>query len=73
MMSHRALSELHIIPQKQSVNAAYYRDDILGVTCYRLDELGEVNSLESLIQTLKFAWSGTDSDILNNLRLYWQI
>ena len=33
MMSHRVLSELHIIPQKQSVNAAYYRDDILGVTC----------------------------------------
>ena len=32
-MLHRALSELHIIPQKQSVNAAYYRDDILGVTC----------------------------------------
>ena len=30
MMSYRALSELHIIPQKQS---AYYRDDILGNTC----------------------------------------
>ena len=33
MISHRALSELHIIPQKQPVNAAYYRDNILGVTC----------------------------------------
>ena len=142
MMSHRALSELHIIPQKQSVNAAYYRDNILGVTCLHainrssktggiversimlnmsdfllmqdsapahtanatqewsinnfpqlrkkgewrvntpdlnpienlwsiisdmVDKLGQVNTIENLIQNLKLAWIGIDADILNNL------
>ena len=33
MMSHRALSELHIIPPKQTINGAYYRDNILAKTC----------------------------------------
>ena len=33
MMSHRALSELHIIPLKQSVNGEYYRENILKLTC----------------------------------------
>ena len=33
MMSHRALSDLHIVPQRQSVNGAYYRDEMLGKTC----------------------------------------
>ncbi|KAI6659503.1 hypothetical protein LOD99_10751 [Oopsacas minuta] len=30
---HRALSELHIIPPKQTINGAYYRDNILAKTC----------------------------------------
>ena len=142
MMSHRALSELHIIPQKQSVDAAYYRDNILGVTCLdaisrssktgsiversmllnmsdflfmqdgapahtakatqewctnnfprfwkkgewpanspdlnhienlwsiladRVDKLGQMNTIENLIQSLKLAWISIDADILNNL------
>ena len=33
MMSHSAVSELHIVPQKQTVNGAYYRDHILKRTC----------------------------------------
>ena len=33
MMSHRALSELHIIPQKQNVIGEYYREKILKGTC----------------------------------------
>ena len=33
MMSHQALSELHIIPQKQNVNGEYYREKILKGTC----------------------------------------
>ncbi|KAI6656113.1 hypothetical protein LOD99_1446 [Oopsacas minuta] len=32
-MSHQALSELHIIPQGQTVNSLYYRDEILAKTC----------------------------------------
>ena len=47
MMSHRALSELHIIPQKQSVNAAYYRDNILGVTC--LDDNNRSSKTGSIV------------------------
>jgi len=33
MMSHQALSELHIIPPGQMVNARYYVDEILAKTC----------------------------------------
>ena len=33
MMSHQALSELHIIPQKQTINGEYYRNNILKGTC----------------------------------------
>ncbi|KAI6655398.1 hypothetical protein LOD99_2233 [Oopsacas minuta] len=33
MMSHRVLSELHIVPQKQTINRAYYRNEILKKTC----------------------------------------
>ena len=33
MMSHSAVSELHILPQNQTVNGAYYRDHILKRTC----------------------------------------
>ncbi|KAI6649832.1 hypothetical protein LOD99_6382 [Oopsacas minuta] len=33
MMSHQALSELHIIPQGQSINSAYYINQILAKTC----------------------------------------
>ena len=33
LMSHQALSELHIIPQGQTVNSLYYRDEILAKTC----------------------------------------
>ena len=33
MMSHCAVSDLHIVPQKQTVNAAYYRNNILEKTC----------------------------------------
>ena len=32
-MSHRALSELHIVPQGQTKTGAYYRDYILAKTC----------------------------------------
>ena len=33
MMSHRAVSELHIVPQKQTINDCYYRNYILEKTC----------------------------------------
>ena len=33
MMSHRVLSELHIITQKPSVNGEYYPENILKLTC----------------------------------------
>ena len=33
LMSHQALSELHIIPQGQTVNSIYYRNEILAKTC----------------------------------------
>ena len=33
LMSHQALSQLHIIPQGQSINSSYYRNDILEKTC----------------------------------------
>ncbi|KAI6658922.1 hypothetical protein LOD99_10882 [Oopsacas minuta] len=33
LMSHQALSELHIIPQGQTVKSLYYRDEILANTC----------------------------------------
>ena len=32
-MSHCAVSDLHIVPQKQTVIAAYYRNNILEKTC----------------------------------------
>ncbi|KAI6658756.1 hypothetical protein LOD99_15079 [Oopsacas minuta] len=32
-MSHQALSELHIIPQRETVNGDYYRTKILAGTC----------------------------------------
>ncbi|KAI6658202.1 hypothetical protein LOD99_15471 [Oopsacas minuta] len=32
-MSHRAISELHIVPPKQTVNGCYYRNYILNKTC----------------------------------------
>ncbi|KAI6655661.1 hypothetical protein LOD99_1801 [Oopsacas minuta] len=32
-MSYQAVSELHIIPPKQNINAAYYMDEILAKTC----------------------------------------
>ena len=40
MMSHRALSELHIILPKQTINGAYYRDNILANRVYS----GEINA-----------------------------
>ena len=33
MMSRQALSELHIVPQGQTITGAYYRDYILAKTC----------------------------------------
>ena len=33
MIPHRALSDLHIIPQGQTTNAAYYCTNILDTTC----------------------------------------
>ena len=33
MMSHQALSQLHIVPQKQTITGAYYRDNILENAC----------------------------------------
>ena len=33
MMSHQALSELHLIPQGETVNGEYYRTKILAGTC----------------------------------------
>ena len=33
MMSHRAVSDLHIVPPKQTINGCYYRDYILDKTC----------------------------------------
>ena len=32
-MSHQVLSELHIIPNGQSINAAYYKTEALEKTC----------------------------------------
>ena len=33
MMSHQAVSYLHIVPPKQTINGCYYRDCILENTC----------------------------------------
>ena len=33
MMSFRAISKLHFIPPKQTVNTAYYIDEILAKSC----------------------------------------
>ena len=33
LMSHQAISRLHIIPRGQSINGAYYRNEILAKTC----------------------------------------
>ena len=33
MMSHQALSDLHIVPKGQTITGAYYRDFILANTC----------------------------------------
>ena len=32
-MSHQALSDLHVLPQGQTINGAYYRENILANTC----------------------------------------
>ena len=32
-----------------------------------MDKLGQVNTIENLIQNLKLDWIGIDADILNNL------
>ena len=33
LMSHRVLSELHVVPQKRTVTAKYYVEEILYKTC----------------------------------------
>ena len=33
MMSHQALSDLHIVPKGQTITGTYYRDFILANTC----------------------------------------
>ena len=33
MMSHQAISDLHIVSPKQTINGCYYRDCILEKTC----------------------------------------
>ena len=46
MMSFRAISKLHFIPPKQTVNTAYYIDEILAKSCletlHRTRENGSV-------------------------------
>ena len=48
MMSHQALSELHIIPQKQNVNGEYYREKILKETC--LDAIGRTANSGTILE-----------------------
>ena len=48
MMSYSALSEMYIIPQKQSVNGKYHRDNILSITC--LDAISGSASVGSVIE-----------------------
>ena len=58
MMSHRALSQLHIVPQKQTINGAYYRDNILAKTCLdaikRTKKNGPVTERKMLVNMSDF-------------------
>ncbi|KAI6650120.1 hypothetical protein LOD99_6202 [Oopsacas minuta] len=48
MMSHRTLSELHIVAQKQTVNGTYYRSETLKKTC--LDAIARRSKKGSVIE-----------------------
>ena len=48
MMSHQAVSELHIIPKGQMITGAYYREHILAKTCK--DALNRTDRKGSILQ-----------------------
>ena len=48
MMSFRAISKLHFIPPKQTVNTAYYIDEILAKSC--LDTLHRTQNNGSVLE-----------------------
>ena len=42
-------------------------ENLWTILADRVDKLGQVNTIENLIQNLKLDWIGIDADILNNL------
>ncbi|KAI6647471.1 hypothetical protein LOD99_12467 [Oopsacas minuta] len=71
MMSHQALSELHIIPQGETVNGDYYRTKILAGTCkdaiHRTAKNGSVlkRSITSEMSGIIFMQTGHLLTLLN--------
>ena len=85
MMSHQALSELHIIPQGQTINGEYYRTNILARTCKDAINIRSKNgpvlqrSMSSKMSEIIFMQDGapahtaklTQEWCAKNLRAFW--
>ena len=42
-------------------------ENLWGILKEKMEERGQITSIDELIKTLKFAWQGISSDILENL------
>ena len=83
LMSHQALSELHIIPQGQTVDSLYYRNEILAKTCRdainRTPNTGPISErpIENLWSILKDKINEKGqmtnrNQLIENLKFAWQ-
>ena len=79
-MSHRALSQLHVVHPKVVINGEYYRENILtkdpdlnpienlwSIIQQEVDKMTPATSAGELAKQLKKAWGRNKPDVLENL------